>query len=376
MAQVEKKPTILVVDDTADILRVVMELLKEEYSLKIADSPKKALNLLETKPDIDLILLDVMMPEIDGFEVCKKIKQNHFYRDVPVIFLTALADETEIIKGFEAGAIDYITKPFMPQVLKARVKTHIGLKILKDKMASDLLEKEMLLCKQSKMATLGEMFENVTHQWKQPLSTINMSCANIKFSYNDGDSVDSELLETVDVIDESALYLIQTIDDFRDFAKDSSEKEILNIHDLFSKTLTILSFRLSKTEIDIQNNIEEFEFRTYKNYVMQVFINILNNSIDALEKSQTLKIIKATSSLQEDKILVTICDNAGGIKLDNINAIFDKYTTTKNHEDSGLGLYICKQIMQKRLNGDIRAYNTDIGVCIELNIPILQDKEE
>lgn len=114
MAQIEKKPTILVVDDTADILRVVMELLKEEYSLKIADSPKKALNLLETKPDIDLILLDIMMPEIDGFEVCKKIKQNPFYRDVPIIFLTALADEAQIIKGFEAGAIDYITKPFMP----------------------------------------------------------------------------------------------------------------------------------------------------------------------------------------------------------------------------------------------------------------------
>lgn len=195
MAKIEKKPTILVVDDTADILKVVMELLKEEYSLKIADSPKKALNLLETKPLIDLILLDVMMPDIDGFEVCKRIKQNPFYRDIPIIFLTALADETEIIKGFEAGAIDYITKPFMPQVLRARVKTHIGLKTLKDKLANDLLEKEMLLCKQSKMATLGEMFENVTHQWKQPLSTINMSCANIKFSYNNGESVDSELLE-------------------------------------------------------------------------------------------------------------------------------------------------------------------------------------
>lgn len=374
--QTTNRATILIVDDTVDILKVVVELLKDEYTLKVADSPKKALTLIDSGIKLDLILLDIMMPDIDGFEVYRIIKQNSVYKDTPIIFLTALDNQTDMLKGFELGAVDYITKPFMPQVLKARVKTHIGLKLLQDELAKDLLQKEALLCKQSRMATLGEMFENIIHQWKQPLSVINMSCANIKFSYDNNDEANRELLETIDMIDESALYLIQTIDDFRDFARDSLEMEILNIKDLFEKTINILSFRLSKTDVNIINNIEPTQIRTYRNYLIQVMLNIINNSLDAFENSSTLKNITATSLIKDDILIVNICDSAGGIKMENINSIFDKYTTTKDKEDSGLGLYICKQIMQLRVGGDIKAYNIKDGVCMELSIPLLKQTEE
>lgn len=370
------RATILVVDDTVDILKVVVELLKDEYTLKVADSPKKALTLIDSGIKLDLILLDIMMPDIDGFEVYHIIKQNSAYKDTPIIFLTALDNQTDMLKGFDLGAVDYITKPFMPQVLKARVKTHIGLKLLQDELAKDLLQKEALLCKQSRMATLGEMFENIIHQWKQPLSVINMSCANIKFSYDYQDETNKELLDTIDMIDESALYLIQTIDDFRDFARDSLEMEVLNIKDLLEKTINILSFRLSKTDVNIINNIESTQIRTYRNYLIQVMLNIINNSLDAFEKLNITKTITANSLIKDDILIVSICDNAGGIKIKDINSIFDKYTTTKDKEDSGLGLYICKQIMQLRVGGDIKAYNTQDGACMELSIPLLKQTEE
>ena len=123
----QKKFTILIVDDVPANIQVVAKILKEEgYQLAFAKSGKAALELTE-KGEFDLILLDVMMPEIDGFEVCKRFKENPITKDIPVIFLTAKVDTESIVKGFEVGAMDYVTKPFNGTELLARVKTHIEL---------------------------------------------------------------------------------------------------------------------------------------------------------------------------------------------------------------------------------------------------------
>lgn len=129
-----EKPTILIVDDTPANLQLLAGLLKDQYRVKVANNGIKALSLAEATPP-DLILLDVMMPEMDGFEVCRRLKENFVTADIPVLFLTAKNSPEDEEKGFEVGAIDFIHKPISPPVVNARIKTHI-----KIKQWSDMLE--------------------------------------------------------------------------------------------------------------------------------------------------------------------------------------------------------------------------------------------
>jgi len=362
-----KKPTILAVDDTPDILHLVMELLHKDYTLKLINDPKKAVELLKTNPDIDLILLDVMMPVMDGYELCKIIKSNPHYEKVPVIFLTALEKMSDVVRGFESGAADYVTKPFVPDVLKARVKTHVERKLAYDALSRELEAKEEMLFKQSRMSVLGEMFENVTHQWKQPLSIINIGCSTLKMSYEFDELTMDEVITTVDMVMAETEYLSRTIDDFRDFAREDNERELFDMHTVFEHALEILSFRLSKTEIEVSNDIERFRYRSCKNYIIQVFINILNNAMDILEKNGKKGWIKATSRVEDGFFVVSVCDCGGGIKLEDINSVFEKYVTTKEtKEGAGLGLYMTREILQKKVDAEIIAYNKDEGACFEI----------
>ena len=122
------KPTILVVDDTPDNLSLMMELLKGQYQVKLANGGERALKLAAQMPHPDLILLDIMMPGMDGYEVCGKLKADPQTRDIPVVFLTAKSEVEDERRGLEIGAVDYITKPISPPIVLARVKNHLALK--------------------------------------------------------------------------------------------------------------------------------------------------------------------------------------------------------------------------------------------------------
>jgi putative two-component system response regulator len=139
------KPTVLVVDDTPDNLALMSLLLKDLYSVRVANSGERGLKLAAAGPAPDLILLDVMMPGMDGYEVCQRLKADPKLRHVPVIFLTAKSDMEDEKKGLELGAADYITKPISPPIVLARVKTHLAMKasadFLRDK--NDYLESEV-----------------------------------------------------------------------------------------------------------------------------------------------------------------------------------------------------------------------------------------
>jgi putative two-component system response regulator len=126
--QTESKPTILIVDDTPDNITILCALLGERYKNKIATNGARALKIAFTPPCPDLILLDIMMPGMDGYEVCRELKNNPATANIPVIFLTAKSQEEDETKGFELGAVDYITKPVIPPILMARVQTHIALR--------------------------------------------------------------------------------------------------------------------------------------------------------------------------------------------------------------------------------------------------------
>jgi len=142
-----QNPTVLVVDDTPDNLALMSELLGEHYRVKVASSGERALKAVQSDPVPDLVLLDIMMPGMDGYEVCRQLKASAATRDIPVIFLTARADTEDERKGFELGAVDYITKPVSPPIVQARVQTHLALKatadFLRDKSA--YLEREVAL---------------------------------------------------------------------------------------------------------------------------------------------------------------------------------------------------------------------------------------
>ena len=126
------KPTILVVDDTPDNLTLITNLLKDRYRTKIATNGEKALKVAVTGTPPDLVLLDIMMPVMDGYEACRRLKADRKTSGIPVIFLTAKAEEADETLGFEAGAVDYITKPISPPILLARVETHLQLKAVRD----------------------------------------------------------------------------------------------------------------------------------------------------------------------------------------------------------------------------------------------------
>jgi len=140
-----EKQTILVVDDTPDNLRLMTGVLKDDYKTKVANNGERGLNIASTHPLPDLILLDVMMPGIDGYEVCRRLKNDPVTADIPVIFLTAKSEVEDEQNGFDAGCVDYITKPISPPIVLARVKTHLLLKNARDflKGENEFLEAEV-----------------------------------------------------------------------------------------------------------------------------------------------------------------------------------------------------------------------------------------
>ena len=132
MVEVGRKPKVLIVDDTPENIQVLMETLKDQYTIVAAINGEKAIKMAMAEPRPDLILLDIMMPGMDGYEVCRRLKADEQVQHIPIIFVTAKTEVDDETLGFELGAVDYITKPFSIPVVKARVKAHLELKILRD----------------------------------------------------------------------------------------------------------------------------------------------------------------------------------------------------------------------------------------------------
>lgn len=150
----ERQPLVMIVDDVPKNLQVLGNTLrKENYRISVAQNGRQALDMVEnTKLTPDIILLDVMMPEMNGFDVCRELKENSGTRDIPVIFLTAKSDQDDISNGFRLGAVDYVTKPFNSAELLARVRTHLSLKFTRE----ELLEKNALLEEKNKQLTAAQ----------------------------------------------------------------------------------------------------------------------------------------------------------------------------------------------------------------------------
>ena len=156
MNKAAEKKVLLLVDDDADNLQVVHSILKDKYKMRVAMSGAKALDLARVEPVPDLILLDVMMPEMDGYEVCSRLKADQTTREIPVIFLTGKIEVADETRGFEAGAVDYIHKPFSPPIVKARVRTQLMLREAHETVARQLIaiNSELEMARQIQLAIL------------------------------------------------------------------------------------------------------------------------------------------------------------------------------------------------------------------------------
>ena len=157
----EKKQRVLIVDDSADNIQVLMGLLKDEYKLVAATSGEKALALAAQQPPPDLILLDIMMPEMDGYEVCQRLKEQEDTRSIPVIFVTAMASAEDEYKGLELGAVDYLTKPIIPELTKVRIRNHLELKRHQEQLEELVQEKtnKLQLTQSVMIESLGTLAE-------------------------------------------------------------------------------------------------------------------------------------------------------------------------------------------------------------------------
>jgi sigma-B regulation protein RsbU (phosphoserine phosphatase) len=156
VSEIEDRKTLLLVDDAPANIQVANAILKDDYKVRIATSGPKALELVKAKPLPDLILLDVEMPEMDGYEVCRRLKIDPGTRDIPVIFLTGKTEAEDETRGFGVGAVDYIHKPFSPAVVKARVQTHLALRETREQLARQLaaIQNELEMARKIQLSIL------------------------------------------------------------------------------------------------------------------------------------------------------------------------------------------------------------------------------
>ena len=227
------------------------------------------------------------------------------------------------------------------------------------KAVAENIKKDQLMSQQSKMAAIGEMMENIAHQWRQPLSLITTGSSGLKIKKELGILEDDFLIETLNAIITSATNLSSTIDDFRDFFKPSREKEIFSLSLCCNKTLELLHSKLKDNDIKIIKNIESINIVAYENELIQVIMSVLNNSKDAFtDRKNETRLIFIDVSKDDENVLIKIKDNAGCVSDDILQNIFEPYFTTKHKsQGTGIGLYMCEEMITKHMNGKIEALN-------------------
>jgi signal transduction histidine kinase len=221
-------------------------------------------------------------------------------------------------------------------------------------------EKNGILLQQSKMAAMGEMLENIAHQWRQPLSTIGICTSGMELKKNLNMLEDKDFYDSINHIKSSISYLSNTIEDFRSFLNKDKVLSNVNINHLVQKVLDILNPSLQSHHIEVIKNIDDFEFVTIENDLIQILMNIITNAKDALKdlKDEEPRYIFINISKNQKNIVIEIFDNAMGIKDEIISRIFEPYFTTKHKsQGTGIGLYMSKILVDNNLKGTIFVEN-------------------
>ena len=279
-----KKPTILVVDDMTTTLLLIHDLLKDTYEVKIAKSGTKALEILESPNDIDLILLDIEMPDINGYDVCKRIKNNETIKNIPIIFITGRTSQEDEEYGLNLGAIDYITKPFNKAIVKLRIKNYLNLKI-----KNDMLEKLSMydgLTNIRNRRFFDETFEKTFNEIKRDKKSLAVLMIDIDFfkPYNDnyGHGQGDETLRKV------AKALEKTIKRASDFvARYGGEEFVILLKDINKNGVEAVANNLLNAVRELKIT---HEFSKIENYVtISIGASFYNSSSDITKLELLLK---------------------------------------------------------------------------------------
>ncbi|NEP56339.1 MAG: response regulator [Symploca sp. SIO2G7] len=402
---------ILIVDDTIENLRLLAATLtKRGYKVRSAISGSLALMGVQVAPP-DLILLDIKMPDMSGYEVCQKLKAWKPTCEIPVIFISALHETLDKVKAFSVGGADYITKPFQMEEVLARVENQLTIRRLNQELEKrveertaelkqachNLQQAQIQLVQKEKLATLGQLLAGIAHEINNPVSFIKghlsfteeyiQDLLNILGLYQQ--QFPHPGLEIEEVIEEIDLkYLLQELPkmlssmergvericqlskSLRTFSRSDTQAKVpFNLHDGIDSTLLILKHRLSASEkhssIEVITEYGKLpEVKCYPGQLNQVFMNLIANAIDAFDESNqglswdelrhhTNQItIHSEVNWPKDTVTIRIADNGPGISTQVQESIFDSFFTTKAvGKGTGLGLSISYQIIVEKHGG-------------------------
>ena len=224
-----------------------------------------------------------------------------------------------------------------------------------------ITEQQAIMIEQQKLASMGEMIGNIAHQWRQPLNALGLVLQNIKKAYERGRLDDAYLEKAINKGKMLTNKMSSTIDDFRNLLKTKKLKEHFFIKEIILEVIEITEMSLKNHNIELvlkQN--ETLEIYSYPNELFQVLVNLINNAKDAFVEADKNGIITIKTYQKDNSIFIEVIDNAGGIKLDNINKVFEPYFTTKD-KGTGIGLYMSKMIIEKDMKGILSVENIDNG---------------
>ncbi|MEB3359331.1 MAG: response regulator [Synechococcales bacterium] len=409
-------------DDTPTNLEVICEALSDAgLEVAIANSGERALQqIAREKPD--LILLDVMMPGIDGFETCRRLKLNAETCDIPIIFMTALSDTDNKVKALELGAVDYVTKPFQEREVLARVKTHLQLRRLTQNLeqevqqkAKDLQNSQLQLIQSEKMSVLGNLVAGVAHEINNPLGFLNGSIGNAKeyvrnllghlalYQQHHPDAADpvqknavaidlaflcEDLPKLLDSMAGATDRISNISNSLRTFSRADTEHKVnADLHEGIDSTLLILKYRLKaneyRPEIEVIRDYGELPLvQCFPGQLNQVFMNILANAIDVFDEMAQIQPfddflkhpqqITIRTRISFNQVEVCIQDNGKGMTADVREKIFDHLFTTKGvGRGTGLGLAIARQIVAEKHGGSLKVQSelgqgTEFCICLPI----------
>ena len=364
---------ILLVDDDLKNLQVAMSILRD-YNVIYAQSGEKALELLE-KNQFDLILLDVVMPTMDGCFVCSKIKSNEKTKKIPVIFLTVKDDEKDIVKGFELGAVDYITKPFYSEVLLKRVEVHLKLaavmkelelvnKNLNEKVKNqveELRNKDKIIVQHSKINAMASIIDVISLQWKEPVDKIRLYLQSLDFKFSNiqeykSDKTFKKTLDEVKKLDE-------IMNDFHKFFNNQKNKEEVNLKVSLDNAIFLLKDELN--ELNIKLNVKGdnlISLNIVFDEIKHIFNKLISKSIENFKITNSLVEKKIDISFENNKESVYIIyeDNANNYDENQLKRFFESPNLSK-YNSFDLGFYLVKVFIEKNF-GLLNIEKTQNGI--------------
>lgn len=393
-----KSYSILIVDDNLTNLGLLMNYLGD-YGFEILVARNGIIGIERAKYALpDLILLDIMMPELDGFDTCKKLKKNEITKEIPVIFLTALNSTEDKVKGFQVGGVDYITKPIQHEELLARLTTHLRLRDLSIKLQKanrelsqslhELKTTQKQLVEAEKMVSLSGVIAGIAHEINTPVgigitaaSTLANQTDEFALSYQSGQLKRSTLQKYVATAKQSSRLILKNlqraaelINSFKQVAVDQTnlEKRSFVVKENFLSTFRSLLAQIDtdQHQLDILGD-ETLTLNSYPGAFSQVFTNLIMNSLTHAFSEGERGTLRFHFIQKDERVIIQYSDNGRGIPKENLGQIFEPFfTTTRYHGGSGLGLHIVYNLVTQKLKGTIHCESeVGVGTTFIINLP-------